>query len=915
MGDIDIQPEVLGRADELESLHTLIASARNGHGSAVLVHGEPGIGKTTLLEAATAAASTVRVSATPGFAIEAELAYSGLHRLVLPFGHHILELPTVQREAIEVAMGLAAGPPPERPLVGLALLSLLARAGDDAPLVCVLDDAHLLDRESLEALGFAARRLTAERVALVFGARDGTETQRALAGIPRLPLRGLSREDAHRLLSRQVSEALDHAAIADAVERTGGNPLALMDLGTSWHQNDVAAASPGRAPFALGPRLEAHYGGLLARLPSEARRWLLLAAAESTGDLAVIRASALAQGISDRAPSPAEEARLVEIRDHVRFRHPLVRSAVYSGATAAERRAAHAALRDEADARGLAELAAWHAAAAADGPDATVAALLERVADATGARGGLASRARLLARAASLTPEEQGRACRLVAAAEAAIGAGSGTLTRHLLAQVDESLLDTASRGRMRTVDALCSVFLSDAQRLPSVVATLVQAADDFHGIDPHREQATLIHALTFALSTEDRAEGWPLERLGARLRAGVDVAPGRHALALRAASAFALDDYASAVPVMREARRIFDDEPDAVLLNLASFVAIVTVGLCDFEDAAAVLARLADVARARGALRELDTILWVLSSLEVGRNNPRAARGHLDRCTELRRALGHEEEQAVNASLLIWEGLPPGAGDALISGMNASGYGGVARMAQGAQAIVEIGAGEYAAAYARLARLVAEPYLQSSIHHIPELVEAATRCGRVDEAERAAARLEELAVTTGSPWARGMAARAAALLARDDEAERHHLASIALLDIPGHTGDHARGRLLYGEWLRRMRRRAEARVQLERAAAVLEDLGAGIFAERARREMTAAGGDDTVQGVRNPDEPVLSFQELQVSRMAARGATNVEIGAALFISRNTVDYHLRKVFRKLGVTSRRQLAERLPQP
>ncbi|MDN4475276.1 LuxR family transcriptional regulator [Demequina sp. SYSU T00192] len=913
MSDIDTHPGVVGRADELGALHTLIASARNGHGGALLVHGDPGMGKTTLLGGAVAGAAALRVVAVPGFAIESSLAYAALQRLIAPFAHLVDGLPGPQRDALLTAVGATSGPPPERALVGLGTLSLLARAGDEAPLLCLADDAHHLDRESLEALGFVARRLSAEAVAIVFASRDDDATVRALAGVPRLDLAGLDPDAAAELLTRSVGGGLEPSIVAEVVARTGGNPLALTDLGARWTADELTAAAREEAPIPVGPRLEAHYTAAAAALPPETRRWLVLAAAESTGDAAVIHAAAAGLGIPAGASAPAEEAGLVEVRDGVRFRHPLVRSAVYARATDLDRRGAHAALQGEATRRGLAEVAAWHAAAACSGPDDDVAALLEAAADSTGARGGRASRARLLARAADLSNRADDRARRLVAAAEAAIGAGAGVLARQLLSTVDESALDAARRGAMRTVDALCTVYLSDASRLPTVVDTLVHAADDFREADPIREQVTLLHALAFALSTEDRAEGWPLERLGARLRAAADVAPGRQALALRAAGAFALDDYASAVPHLRAAREMFDEEADAELLGLATFAALVTVGLCEFEDASKVWTRLADEASARGALRELDSILWVLSSLEVGRNNPRAARAYLDRCTELRRALGHEDAQAVNAALLIWEGLPPGAGDHLVATMRASGYGGVARMALGTQAIVEIGAGEYASAHARLAWLASHPYLQASLHHLPELVEASVRCGRHDDARAAAARIDDLARATGSRWARGMAARAAALLADGGEAEHRYLESIELLDIPGHAGDHARGRLLYGEWLRRMRRRADARAQLRLALEVLDAQGATPFAERARRELVAAGAADAPAHPGDAHGPELSPQEAEVARMAARGATNAEIGAALFISPNTVDYHLRKVFRKLGVTSRRQLADRLP--
>ncbi|WP_082097174.1 helix-turn-helix transcriptional regulator [Demequina silvatica] len=899
---------MLGREAELEALHALLTRARNADGAALVVHGDPGMGKTTLLEEALAEPRGLRVLRAAGYAAESTMPYAGLQRLSRPLAHLVDALPPAQRAALLTAAGVDQGPPPEPALVGLGMLSMLAAAGDEQPTVAVVDDAHRLDRESLAVLGFVARRLSAEAVALIFAARPEEETMRALAGVPALALAGLAENHAAVLLARDGD--IDPTVVADVVAATGGNPLALTDLGAQWTAEAITSAALGHVPLPVGDRLEAHYSQAAAALPPAARTWLLIAAAETTGDVAAIWGAATATGLAGDASTPAELAGLVEVRDAVRFRHPLVRSAVYAGAPDADRRAAHAALRAQAAAQGRPEIAAWHGAAASAGMDDALAGELEHVADAAGARGGLTSRAHLLARAAELSTDPGDQARRLVMAAQAAIGAGAGLLTRQLLARVDARALDPHTRGVMRMTEAACTAYLTDLSRMHAVVATYVGAADDFAGAAPGLEQGALLQAINSALSTEDGAAGWPLPALAARMRAAAD-APGPVAAALDAAASLALDDYETAAPRLRSVLTRLQEMPDGEVADFAFYAVVPAVGLCDFEAASALMRRIARACRARGDLRSVDGMLWVLSALELSRTNPRLAADYMAQSQELRRSLGYADEQTVNAALLVWQGVPAEAAEQLEQGMRAAGFGGVARMTAGARAIQEIAAGEYATAYARLAELVSRPYLQASHHHVPELVEAAARCGEDAAARGAGAWLARVADAAGGDWIRAMALRAEALLADDAHAEARHRASLALLTAEGYRGDRARGELLYGEWLRRARRRADARDQLRLALAGFTAVDAHAFAERARRELAALGA--AVDAGEPRDHGPLSAQEAHIARMAAGGATNADIGAALFISANTVDYHLRKVFRKLGVTSRRQLAERLP--
>ncbi|WP_163619155.1 LuxR family transcriptional regulator [Microbacterium sp. B35-30] len=910
MRDITTSDRVLGRAEELHTLRALITHARNGVSSAVLVQGDPGVGKTTLIEEVIRDLADVRVPRITGYEVESTLAYGAMQRLGRPLAGYVDDIPPTQQSALRVAAGLAEGPPPERALVGLAVLSVLARAGDDTTTICVVDDAHHLDAESLEVLGVVARRLSAEAVALVFVSREDDGVDRALAGVPRLRLSGLDADTAATVLRASVRAKIDPAVVAEIVSYTAGNPLALRDLGEQLSAHELTSIAIGRAPAPLGPRLEDHYSAQVATLSPATRMWLLLAAAESTGDAGVVRGAASALGLADDAATEAERLRLVEVRERVRFRHPLVRSAVYGGMPDADRRRAHAALRDQTAGRGHRELAAWHAAAACAGTDAAVAEELAVVADLAGARGGTKSRALLLARAAELAPSPRLQSEWLVGAAEAAIAAGAGVLSRQLLERVEPAFLDPIGRGRMLVVEAICTIYLADPTSMRDTPAVLMAAADEFRGRASALEQKTLLLALNSAMSVEDRAVGARVEELAVRMRSAAEGDGSVYAIALRAIASFALDDYVEALPSLREAVAMLEGLDDDVLLDFSFYTVAPCIATWDCDAASRLLSRTVRLGRERGALREVDGALWVLSAVELSRMNPARASEYLAQAEELRRALGYVDEQTVNAAQLAWQGAPRATVEQIIDGMGALGYGGVARMAVGALGIVEIAEGDYASAFERLSHLVEHPFLQASFHHIPELVEAAVRSGNVAAAHTAAASMRRYAAASGSPWARGLAARCDALLAGDGDAEALYLASIGLLDTPSHRGDAARSRLVYGEWLRRMRRRSDARVPLHAAREAFLDVGATGFAERARRELTAAG-----EQISEPALPMgqLTPQEAEVARLAARGATNADIGSALFISSNTVDYHLRKVFRKLGVSSRRQLTDHFP--
>jgi DNA-binding CsgD family transcriptional regulator len=616
--------------------------------------------------------------------------------------------------------------------------------------------------------------------------------------------------------------------------------------------------------------------------------------------------------LSAPARDAAETAGLVELGTAVRFRHPLVRSAVYNAAHGKDRRRVHRALSAAADEMGLAELEAWHAAKATLGTDEEVARRLERVADTAGDRGGFASRARMLAQASALTPHGPAKYARLVAAAEAALSAGTGQLAKDLIDEVDEDALDPVPRGRLIALRAAHALFTADPAHLHGG-ADLLAAARLFHGHDDLLEQNTLIRAWECSLPGERlvAAETW--REMGERMRAGAELREGPAARILRALSALILLPYREAVPIMRDAVRAYDDMTATELIQYGQSSIALTTALWDSEARMNLLERTAAAARDAGSLQLLDTVLWVQSLTEALGGNPRRAADLVEQVRELRRAIGYEAEHVINVAALAWTATPVARIEAMAEGALAIGFGGVHSSALLALAVGDLAAGRHESAYARLKPPVEDSFLHVSQMFYADFAEACVRLGRVSEATAVADRLADHADACGTPWARSVAARCRALLAPDDEAEQFHRAAIGNAGTTRMVVDEGRAHLLFGEWLRRVRRRRDARTHLRRAAELFAGVGAGAFHERASRELRALGDNPA-----GPDErPPLNLtpQQLTVARLAAAGHTNAEIGATMFLSANTVDYHLRRVFQKLGVSSRRQLTDRLEPP
>ncbi|MFC7619371.1 AAA family ATPase [Microlunatus sp. GCM10028923] len=908
---------LLGRDEEQRQLAELLAAARNGRGGSLLILGEPGIGKTSLLAegAWQAGFAVIRLD---GYESESAMPFAAVQRLVTVLEVHHSVLPERQRQAVQVASGAADGPAPDRFLVGLGLLGLLTAAGADQPVACLIDDAHLIDSESLDALAFVARRIAVEHVAVVFAARDEEGFADRIGGVAQLALAGLDHDAAVRLLNRSAARPVAPSAAAAIARATGGNPLALIDLAGDVLVHELPDLGLDGDPVPVGRHLEAHYVRRVRQTDAEVQPWVLLAAADSTGNVDLLAAAAKDLGLRPDGDDRAEVDGLVELEPVVRFRHPLVRSAVYNAAPGAERRRVHGALARAADKLGLAQTEAWHAARAVLGTDPEVADRLANSADLAARRGGLASQATILTRAAELSPPGAVRDARQISAAEAALAAGAIHIAQRLVDQIDVTVVDAVTRGRTVSLRSALSLFAGDTDGVRGATAAHLQAADAFHELDPAREQQALLRAFHSFCTAERMILGTTHGALGRRLLAGAEAADGPESVMLRGLGTLILEPYEAAVAPARAALDAILALPDHELMQLGSVTAALATFLWDNDGRAAALDRAAAAARDAGALQVLDTLLWVMALSELWGGSLRRAVMFDELVREVRRAMGYDAENVLNAAVLAWTGSPTAVVIAIADGADATGFGGVSSSARAAVAVRDLAESKYQEAYERLTPLVVDQFLHTTPTYYPDFVEAAARSGHHGDAVRVATLLAQLADANGSPWCHGLAQRALALVGAEDAAgaadpEPHYQASIDALSGTAAVMDLARSHLVYGEWLRRIRRRREAGEQLRLALRHFRHSGTALFVARATTELaplSGSGGVDTT-----PRQFDLTTQEHTIAQLAAAARTNHEIAANLFISPNTVDYHLRKVFQKLGVSSRRQLADRLKPP
>ena len=902
-----------GRRREQEQLCRLVTGIRSGRSGALLVRGETGIGKTALLEYLVEQASGCTVARATGVQADMELPFAGLQQMFGSMLGSLGTLPDPQRDAVQVAFGLRSGPAPDRYAVGLAVLGLLAEAVEEGPVVCIVDDAQWLDHASAQTLAFVARRLLEESVAMVFAVRDPSEDE-TFASLPELVVQGLRDEDARALLGVAIAAGVEPRVIERIIAETRGNPLALLELPRGLTAEELAggfAASPAQP---ISARLEQSFLRQVRSMPKRTQRLLLLAASEPMGDPALLMRAAEVIGLDAEAAAPAEAAGLIELATRVRFQHPLLRSAIYRAAPLADRQAAHRALAEATDARTDPDRRAWHRAQAALGTDEDLAAELERSAERAQARGGLAATAAFLERSAALTPDRGRRAGRSLAAAQAKYLAGSPPAALTLLESAGSAEMDAlqfALAQRLRGRIALHGGRSGEAAPILSAAAQQLESLDPGLARETHLEamhaaavagrlgmgmrQAAVAARTAPAAPTPQHASDTLLDGLAVRFTEGISAG----APILKLALAGLLDGNEDSEEdvrwpwlACRVAADVFDDQTWHLLATRYVLIARVAGALGVLPIALMHLSLMhmfeGDLDKAAALVEEVDSIIEATASrrMNISKLMLAAYRGDEARASSL---IDEAEQNAI-----------------------ARGEGFVLTFAEHARAVLYNGLGQYTAALENAQRASSQDELHASVWSLPELVEAAVRSGKPELATDALERLGERTQVAGTEWALGIAARSRALLSDGPIAENLYREAIDRLGRCRVALELARTQLLYGEWLRRRGRRLDAREQLRTARVSFLEMGAEAFAQRAIRELLATG--ETARKRTDETRGELTPHETRIARMARDGASNQDIATQLFVSRKTVEYHLHKVFTKLGIKTRQQLEQVLPE-
>jgi DNA-binding CsgD family transcriptional regulator len=908
-----------GRALSLTDRHTerrvldrFVAGVRDGQGSALVVRGDPGVGKTVLLEYLAARATGCRVARVVGVQSEMELAFAGLHQLCAPLLDRAGHLPEPQHEALRTVFGLAAGPPPDRFLVGLAVLGLLSEAAADRPLICVVDDQQWLDQASAQALGFAARRLAADPVGLVFAARV---PGRDVAGLPELAVGGLADTDARVLLDSVLAGPLDARVRDQIIADTHGNPLALLELPRGLTAAELAGGFGLSGGVPLAGQIEDSFGRQIEALPDPARRLLQLAAADPSGDTGLVWRAAGRLGIPVDAAVLATEAGLAEFGARVRFRHPLVRSAAYRSSSDSERRETHAALAEVTDPAVDPDRRAWHLAQATAGADEEVAAELERSAGRAQARGGIAAAAAFLERAALLTPDPYTGAQRALAAAQAKHLAGAQDAALTLVTAAEAGPLGDLQRAQADRLRAE----IAYTRRGHEAPRLLLRAAERLEPLDLRLARDTYLDALWAAHITGRLAPGaLVLQTAQAALRAPrPTTAPTVSGLLLDGLATALADGYPAGVPYLKKAVAQFRGghvpRPDELRWLWAG--SVVTRFVWDDEAQDVLSARHVELGRRTGVLAGLPIALSARIVVHTLAGELTAADHVIGELLTLSVAMGIPMQLNGRLVVAAWRGREPETSeliDGAVRELKRRGEGGALAVADYARAVLCNGLGRYTDALKAAAATDAFDVDGFTVYAqgLPELIEAAVRAGDAERAAGALARLAAMTEASGTDWGAGLHARCLALVSPDDAAEARYREAIERLATTRVRVELGRAHLLYGEWLRRQNRRPDARTQLRLAHTMLADMGVTAFAERARRELAATG--ETVRKRTAETVSELTAQEAQIARLAVAGRTNAEIGAQLFISARTVEWHLGKMFTKLGIGSRRELSHAL---
>jgi DNA-binding CsgD family transcriptional regulator len=902
---------LIGRRDECRVLHDLLAQARDGRSGVVVVRGEAGIGKTELLDHLIDRAGGFRVVRAAGVQSEMELSYAGLHQLCAPLLSHLDDLPGPQRTALRTAFGMQAADAPDRFLVGLATLSLLAGAAGDEPMLCLVDDAQWLDRVSSQTLEFVARRLLAESVLLVLAVRESGPRE-ILSDLPELFVRGLNERDSQQLLDSVVTGPLDPRVRDRIVAESRGNPLALLELPRGLTAVEMAGGFDRPTARPLTGQIEAGYLRRIQALPAEAQRLLLIAALEPVGDVSLLRQAAERLDIPvDTAVTQAEASGLLTLGAWVRFRHPLVRSAAYRAVDLEERRRVHQALADSIDASLDPERRVWHLASAVTEPDEAVAAELEGCAGRAHRRGGLAAAAAFLHRASELTPDAERRGARTLAAAQAKFQAGAYDTARELVDVADLNPHGEVGTGR---ANLLRGQITSAAQSASAGLPLLLEAARQLQPYDSELARQTYRDAIYAALTAGRLATGGVRDVAEAVLSVpGRDRRVNREDLLLTGISLMVTEGYSVGAPLVLDAVNAFRTQRHTPqnALGWLPLVCRMAHSVWDFAAWSELSARLVEFARQDGALAVLPSALLLRLSNRVFAGDLRAA----DSLTVEADAIG----EATGSSFFAHYGclvVEPFRGReastrqaiaAVTHDRLLQSEGKVITATQWAEAVLCNGLGRYEEAYTAAERGCENPQeLGLSLQSRVELVEAAVRLGRTARVAESVRTIEEMAQVSRTPWALGTSAAVRALVAQGAAAETLHREAIEQLDLAQTRLDSARARLRYGEWLRLERRRVDARSRLGEAYEMLSEAGAEAFAERARRELQAAGVK--VRRGAAATSVALTAKEAEIARLARDGFTNPEIAARLFLSPHTVEWHLRKVFAKLGISSRKEI-------
>ncbi len=909
-----------GRAAECEMLRAVVTTVQAGSHQVLVLRGEAGVGKTALLGYVSEVASEFRCVQVAGVESDMELAFAGLQQLCAPLMDRFDELPPPQREALNVAFGRGVGPTPDRFLVGLAVLSLMAAATNDQPLLCIIDDAQWLDQVSVQTLSFVARRLLAEPVALVFAARDGGA--QALAGLPELAINGLSDGEARELLSSVITGRIDERVRDRIVAETRGIPLALLEVPRNHSAVELAGGFGNLAVHRSAGQLEESFVHRIESLPVDTQRLLLVAAAEPVGDAALFLRAAANLGVSVDALAPAEAAGVIEFGPRMRFHHPLLRSAAYRAADLPDRRAIHRALANATDPGSDPDRRAWHAAYAAAGPDDAVAAELETSAGRAQIRGGIAAAAAFLERATALTVDPARRVSRAIAAAQAKGDAAAPEAAHDLLAIAELGALSNLQRGQVARLRAQMDFARnrggdSSAPRLAGAASQLLDAAKHLETLDDDLARETYLETLAATMYAGRLSEPDALANAAEAARTAVGPASELHQpmdLLLSGMANRIAGDVSGGRAVLRSTLELICAQTNSQVQRWMSlaFPVVQETAAAELWDDAIYRQMATDIvrhARDAGALAIIPRALAYQARAHVLAGEFATAATIIEEAASITAATGYAPLKYDALLLTAWRGIPADAValiEAATAEGNTRGEGRLLGLAGYVTAVLYNGLGQYAQAFAAAREACEHEDLGFYGWCLIELIEAAVHTGERATAAAAIRQLEERAGASATDWGLGVLASARALLADDQLAESLFTEAIERLERTSIVVHLARAHLRYGEWLRRLNRRLDARRHLTEAHAMFTRMGANAFAERARRELVAIGEKVRKQPVSSGDE--LTAQEAQIARLAAEGLTNQEIGAQLFISTHTVEWHLRKVFVKLGITSRRQL-------